>query len=211
MLLALTASARPCNILVSPMASRLPLTSYRDFIIFQVQEMMPAWGNLLQGMRQARCRGLRRTRPKRRPAVTFGATWRCAVNACAAADLPNGPASRSRLRGRALNSDRCHQPTTDEWTWSRNSRCPFLQAYCIYAIHCAVNSLHATDRKESCQQRAASCTGVQAMLTGFPWKRFNRSIDVGGSSGSFLAALLQQHDNSSGVLFDLPLVALVTK
>lgn len=47
------------------------------------------------------------------------------------------------------------------------------------------------------------------MLTDFPWRRFNRFIDVGGSSGSFLAALLERHPNSSGVIFDLPQVALV--
>jgi O-methyltransferase domain len=45
------------------------------------------------------------------------------------------------------------------------------------------------------------------MLTDFPWRRFNRFIDVGGSSGSFLAALLERHPNSSGVIFDLPQVA----
>lgn len=53
------------------------------------------------------------------------------------------------------------------------------------------------------------CAGVEAMLTDFAWRRFNRFIDVGGSSGSFLAALLERHPNSSGVIFDLPQVAPV--
>ena len=49
------------------------------------------------------------------------------------------------------------------------------------------------------------------MLADFPWRRFNRFIDVGGSSGSFLAALLERHPNSSGIIFDLPQVALIAK
>jgi O-methyltransferase domain len=50
--------------------------------------------------------------------------------------------------------------------------------------------------------------GVHAMLTDFPWRRFERFIDIGGSSGSLLAALLQRHPHSSGILFDLPQVGL---
>lgn len=44
------------------------------------------------------------------------------------------------------------------------------------------------------------------MLADFPWQRFSRFIDVGGATGSFLAALLRRHPASRGVLFDLPQV-----
>ena len=55
------------------------------------------------------------------------------------------------------------------------------------------------------------CAGVEAMLTDFAWQRFNRFVDIGGSSGSFLAALLERHPNSSGIIFDLPQVDLDTE
>lgn len=46
------------------------------------------------------------------------------------------------------------------------------------------------------------------MLADFPWQRFSRFIDIGGATGSLLAALLRRHPNSTGALFDLPQVRL---
>lgn len=46
----------------------------------------------------------------------------------------------------------------------------------------------------------------RVLLTDYRWGDFSRYLDVGGAYGSLLAALLQEHPGSSGVLFDLPQV-----
>lgn len=49
--------------------------------------------------------------------------------------------------------------------------------------------------------------GVQAIVRDYPWKRRSRILDIGGASGSLLAAILSQPGSKSlGVLCDLPQV-----
>lgn len=45
---------------------------------------------------------------------------------------------------------------------------------------------------------------MNAVVTDFAWRNYDRIIDIGGAHGSVLAALLSENPAAKGVLFDQP-------
>ena len=55
--------------------------------------------------------------------------------------------------------------------------------------------------------QALTAPAAQALAGGYDFSRHHRLLDVGGGTGSFLAAVLSEHAGLEGTLFELPAVA----
>ena len=51
---------------------------------------------------------------------------------------------------------------------------------------------------------AADCLGLPSVLRDYAWSPYQRVLDIGGSLGTVLSALLRAHPHMTGVLCDLP-------
>jgi hypothetical protein len=65
------------------------------------------------------------------------------------------------------------------------------------------------DRAEAFSEAMTSTTRMleEAILAAHSFKPFDLAIDIGGSQGSLLRAILARHDRARGVIFDLPEIA----
>lgn len=58
---------------------------------------------------------------------------------------------------------------------------------------------------------AISAGSANALIKAYDWSRHQRLLDLGGGTGSFLAAALGAHENLTGSLFELPEAAAVAR
>ncbi len=49
--------------------------------------------------------------------------------------------------------------------------------------------------------------GLKPLVKDFQWKQFSRVLDIGGATGTVVAALAQQNPSLEGILFDQPQVS----